>query len=79
MRPAALGVDAAWSASRDSGFALVRRIGARRCRLLAAGANLDGFAAACGLELGDRRQARLDGGLALESAAARLGGVLTAW
>lgn len=76
MRQAVLGVDAAWSTRHDSGFALVARLDSRRCRLLAAGPSLDGFAAACGLQIGGRPRARLDGGLALESAAVRLGGVL---
>jgi predicted RNase H-like nuclease len=76
MRPAALGVDAAWSSRRDSGFALVRRVDSRRCRLLAAGPSLASFASACGLDGGGRARPSLDGGLALASAAARLGGVM---
>jgi predicted RNase H-like nuclease len=76
MRLAALGVDAAWSTTRDSGFVLVQRVDSRHSRLLAAGPTLDRFAAVCGLDTTGRRAARLDARLALESSAVRLGGVL---
>jgi predicted RNase H-like nuclease len=74
--PTALGVDAAWSASRDSGFALMQEVGAHRCQLLAAGPSVGAFASACGLAVAGRPRAGLDAGLALESAARRLGGNL---
>jgi predicted RNase H-like nuclease len=74
-RVAALGVDAAWSATRDSGFALVERVSSRRSRLLAAGPSLASFASACGLDVAGRPRPGLDARLALESAAVRLGGV----
>jgi predicted RNase H-like nuclease len=73
MRQAVLGIDAAWSRNHDSGFALVEEVAGCRCRLLAAAPSLIGFATACGLPLGGHSPAGLDGRLALDSAAVRLG------
>jgi predicted RNase H-like nuclease len=76
MRPAVLGVDAAWSSTHDSAFALVEWVETGLGHLLAAAPTLDRFASVCGLPIARRPGSKLDANLALESAAARLGGVL---